>query len=88
MTFEELDTKLSSGFAPFMISLSEGGDNELSVTVAPSELGENRELSDAQVLADGAYYPAKWTHYEIVTQNHIISVISPNKPSVNISSTP
>lgn len=161
MTFRELDETLGA-FAPFMISLSEGGDNELSVTVAPSELGENRELSesdepnsairelmnksrpilpyentaftitfegyilyqvgnesycsgsprdrftgkflrvyessallerlgelsDAQVLADGTYYPAKWAHYEIVTQNHIISVISSNKPSVNISSTP
>lgn len=162
MTFEELDTELSSGFAPFMLSLSEGEDNELSVTISPSEVGERRgfsekdepnpairellsssrpllpnedkaftitfegyilyqvgnesycsgnprdkftgkflriyessallehlgELSDAQILADGTFYPGKWAHYEIVTQNHIISVISHNKPSVNISNTP
>lgn len=162
MTFEELDTELSSGFAPFMISLSEGEDNELSVTISPSEVGENREFSedeepnpairelmnksrpilvnerrrytitfegyilyqvgnesycsgnprdrfmgkflrvyessallervgdfsDAQILADGTFYPAKWSHYEIVTQNHLISVISFKEPSVNISNTP
>lgn len=162
MTFEELDTELSSGFAPFMISLSEGEDNELSVTISPSEAGERRdfsekdepnpavrallsksrpllpneskaftitfesyilyqvgnesfcsgnpndrfsgkflriyessallnrlgEFSDAQILADGTYYPGKWAHYEIVTQNHIISVISYIEPSVNISNSP
>ncbi len=161
MTFEELDREFSSGFAPFMLSLSEGEDNELSVTISPSEIGERGELSenepnpairellnnsrpilpneskvytitfegyilyqvgnesfcsgnphdrytgkflrvyegsallehlgelsDAQILADGTYYPAKWAHYEIVTQNHIISVISPKEPSMNISSTP
>ncbi|MDE6731863.1 MAG: hypothetical protein K2J77_03195 [Oscillospiraceae bacterium] len=158
MTFEELDTELSSGFAPFMISLSEGEDNELSVTISPSEVGERRdfsekdepnpairellsssrpilpnenkaftitfegyilyqvgnesycsgdprdkftgkflrvyessallerigELSDAQILKDGTFYPGKWAHYEIVTQNHIISVISLNEPKVSI----
>lgn len=159
MTFEELDSKLASGFAPFMISLSEGEDNELSVTITPSDVGEQREfseddepnpairkllndsrpilpneseaytitfedyilyqvgnesycsgsprdkftgiflriyensellehigeLSDAQILADGTFYPAKWAHYEIVTQRHIISVISPNEPKVSIA---
>lgn len=158
MTFRELDETLGA-FAPFMISLSECGDNELSVTITPSEVGEHRgfseddepnpairqllnrsrpilpneekaytitfegyilyqvgnesycsgsprdkftgrflriyessallehigELSDAQILEDGTFYPAKWAHYEIVTQNHIISVISPYEPVVNIS---
>lgn len=157
MTFEELDKALGN-YAPFMISLSEGEDNELSVTISPSEVGEKRqfsedeepnpairellntsrpilpnenktftitfegyilyqvgnesycsgsprdrftgkflrlcessallervgELSDAQILADGTFYPGKWSHYEIVTQRHIISVISPNEPAVNI----
>lgn len=162
MTFQELDKKISGGFAPFMIKLSEGEDNELSVTITPSEIGEKREfseddepnpairellnsslpilpneneaytitfegyilyqvgnesycsgsprdkytgrflrvyessallehigeLSDAQLLEDGTFYPDKWAHYEIVTQNHIISVISSNKPTVNISNAP
>lgn len=162
MTFQELDKKISGGFAPFMIRLCEGEDNELSVTITPSEIGEQRgfseddepnpairgllnssrpllpneneaytitfesyilyqvgnesfcsgnpddrfsgkflrvyesssllerlgEFSDAQVLADGTYYPGKWAHYEIVTQNHIISAISYIEPSVKISNSP
>lgn len=162
MTFQELDKKISGGFAPFMIKLSEGEDNELSVTIMPSEVGEKcefseddepnpvirgllndslpilpneneaytitfegyilyqvgnesycsgsprdkftgrflrvyessalleyiGELSDAQILEDGTFYPAKWAHYEIVTQNHIISIISYIEPSVKISNSP
>lgn len=158
MTFEELDKALG-GYAPFMLSLSDGEDNELAVTVAPSCAGEKRrfsereepnsklrgllndsrpilsdekraytitfegdiiyqvgnesycsgspndkfagkflriyessallnrlgEFSDAQILSDGTYYPGKWTHYGIVTQNHIIDVISLCDPKVNIS---
>ncbi len=42
------------------------------------------EFSDAQTLADGSYYPGKWTHYEVVTQNHVTDVISVGKPIVNI----
>lgn len=43
------------------------------------------EFTDAQTLADGSYYPGKWTHYEVVTQNHIIDMISLCEPKVNIS---
>lgn len=159
MTFEELDKIFETAYAPFMLALSDCEDNELTVTVAPSYVGEpsditeldepndvlrgllNKsrpllpdekrvyeitfdnyiiyqvgnesfcsgdpndkysgkylrvyersallerigEFSDAQVLDDGTYYPGKWAHYEIVTQNHIIGVISDNAPSVNIS---
>lgn len=163
MTFEELDKELvrtsPDDLAPFMLSLSEGEDNELTVRIAPSYAGEKREFSedeepdpklrgllnksrpilldekrvytitfegyiiyqvgnesycsgspndkytgrflrvyetsallerigefsDAQMLSDGTYYPGKWAHYEIVTQNHIIGVISHREPSVNVS---
>lgn len=162
MTFEELDKEFvrtsPDGLAPFMLSLSDGEDNELTVTIAPSYAGEKRrfsereepnsklrallnnsrpilpdekrvytitfegyiiyrvgnesycsgspndkytgrflrvyeksallehieEFSDAQMLSDGTYYPGKWSHYEIVTQNHIIGVISHLKPNVNV----
>lgn len=161
MTFEELDKALG-GYAPFMLSLSDGEDNELTVTIAPSYAGEPHdfseveepnpklrglmnssrpilsdekraytitfegyiiyqvgnesycsgspgdkysgrflrvceksallervgEFSDAQILEDGTYYPGKWAHYEIVTQNHIIGVISAGAPVVNISNSP
>lgn len=164
MTFEELDKELerisSGSFAPFMLSLSEGEDNQLTMRISPSYAGEKRgvtedeepssairsllntsrpllpdeervyeitfdnyifyqvrnesycsgdpnerfsgrflrvyeksallerigEFSDAQMLEDGTYYPGKWTHYEIVTQNHIVGVISVDEPIVNISS--
>lgn len=162
MTFAELDTELGriphGGYAPFMLSLSEGADNELTVRIAPSYVGEPRviaedeepnpvlrgllnmsrpllpseeraytitfedyitylvrnesfcsgdpkeiytgrflrvyqksallerlgELTDAQMLDDGSYYPYKWSHYCIVTQNQIIDVISDDAPAVNI----
>lgn len=158
MTFEELD-KIQGEYMPFLISLNDGEDNELELRIAPSCVGERREVSeseepnaalrsllnesrplfadeenvyevffdryiiyqvsnesfcsgdpndkyegrfmriyessallnrlgeftDAQVLEDGLYYPKKWTHYEIVTQNHIIDVISLDEPRVNIS---
>lgn len=164
MTFEELDKNLErtalNGYAPFVLSLSDCTDNELTVTIAPSYAGEPNEVaerdepnpvlrellnksrpllpdekrvyeirfdnyiiyqtgnesfcsgnpndkysgrflrvyersallerigefSDAQALEDGTYYPGKWTHYGIVTQSHIIDVISVGKPIVNISS--
>lgn len=160
MTFEQLDKKLEYAlYAPFMLSLSEGADNELTVRIAPSYAGDPHEttedeepnpalrellnksrpllpdekrvyeitfenyiiyqvgnesycsgdpndrfsgkflriyessallnklgeLTDAQLLEDGSHYPGKWTHYGIVTQNHIIDVISLCKPCVNIS---
>lgn len=42
------------------------------------------EFSDAQTLEDGSFYPDKWTHYEVIAQNHIIDVISLEEPKVNI----
>ncbi len=42
------------------------------------------EFTDAQVLEDGSHYPGKWTHYGIVTQNHIIDAVSLGEPKVNI----
>lgn len=158
MTFEELDEILAvASYAPFMLSLSEGRDNELTVRIAPSYVGESREITeeevpnpqlrrilndsrpieidserayeitfdryiiyqvgnesfcsgnpndefsgnflrvytrsflldnlsrmtDAQICDDGSYYPAKWTHYQIITLNHIVDVISLKEPSVN-----
>lgn len=157
MTFEELDNTFGE-YAPFMLSLSDTEDNELTVRLAASAVGEQRELSendepnpalrgllnrsrpllpetereytitfgryiiyqvgnesfcsgdpnerfrgrflrvyessfllgnisritDAQVLEDGSYYPAKWSHYKIITLNHIIDVISVGEPVVNI----
>lgn len=157
MTFEELDGILSQApYAPFMISLSESGDNELTIRLAPSFAGDigysaaeepnsqlrkilsdarpllpdkkcgyeivfdryiiyqirnesffsgNSEdkffgrflriyqksflldnlsrMTDAQMLEDGRFYPAKWTHYGILTLNHIIDIISFSDPIVN-----
>lgn len=158
MTFEELDEILAvEPYAPFMLSLFEGKDNELTVKIAPSYVGESRtvteeevpnpqlrgilndsrpitldtehgyeitfdryiiyqvgnesfcsgnpndefsgeflrvytrsflldnlsRMTDAQALDDGSFYPAKWTHYQIITLNHIIDVISLKDPIVN-----
>lgn len=157
MTFEELDGILSQApCAPFMTSLSESGDNELTIRLAPSFAGDigcgvaeeldpqlrkilsdarpllpdkkcgyeiifdryiiyqirNESffsgspedkfsgqflriyqksflldnlsiITDAQILNDGGFYPAKWAHYGIVTLNHIIDIISFNNPIVN-----
>lgn len=157
MTFEELDGILSQApYAPFITSLSESGDNELTIRLAPSFAGDigcgaaeepnpqlhkilsdarpllpdkkydyeiifdryiiyqirnesffsgNPEdkflghflriyqksflldnlsrITDAQILVDGGFYPAKWTHYGIVTLNHIIDIISFHTPYVN-----
>ncbi|MDE7399488.1 MAG: hypothetical protein K2N06_08185 [Oscillospiraceae bacterium] len=158
MTFEELDEILAvMPYAPFMVSLSEGRDNELTVKIAPSLVGESRNvteeevpnpqlrkilndshpimldtervyeitfdryiiyqvgnesfcsgnpndefsggflrvytrsflldnlirMTDAQICDDGSYYPAKWTHYQIITLNHIVDIISLGEPSVN-----
>lgn len=158
MTFEELDNILAvAPYAPFMLSLFEGKDNELTVKIAPSYVGESRtvteeevpnsqlrgilndsrpivldterfyeitfdryiiyqvgnesfcsgnpndkfsgcflrvytrsflldnlsRMTDAQIDNSGCYYPAKWTHYQIITLNHIIDIISLKEPYVN-----
>lgn len=40
-------------------------------------------VTDAQRLDDGSYYPGEWTHYGILTQNHIIDVISLDAPEIS-----
>lgn len=161
MTFEQLDEIFAAApYAPYMLSLSDGKDNDLTVKIAPSFAGESREvteaevpnrqlreimndsrpimldkehvyeitfdryiiyqvgnesfcsgnlnddfsgsflrvytksflldnisrMTDAQTLDDGSFYPAKWEHYQIITLNHIIDIISLEKPSVNFKS--
>ena len=41
------------------------------------------EITDAQQLDDGSFYPGEWTHYGIYTQNHVIDVISHCPPDVS-----
>ena len=45
-----------------------------------SRLGE---MTDAQQFDDGSFYPGKWTHYGIYTQNHVIDVVSHCQPVVS-----
>lgn len=45
-------------------------------------LSHLEEITDAQKLDDGAFYPGKWTHYAIYTQDHVIDVISHCPPDV------
>lgn len=40
-------------------------------------------ITDAQQLDDGSFYPGKWTHYGIYTQNHVIDVISHGPPVIS-----
>ena len=46
-------------------------------------LSHLEEITDAQLLDDGSFYPGKWTHYGIYTQNHVIDVISHCPPDVS-----
>lgn len=39
-------------------------------------------ITDAQQLEDGSFYPGKWTHYGIYTQNHVIDVVSHRPPVI------
>lgn len=41
-----------------------------------------QNITDCSKLSDGSYYPDKWTHYGICSQNHIIDIISACKPAV------
>ena len=45
-------------------------------------LDQLQNITDCQVLDDGSYYPAKWKHYGIVSQNHIIDIISQQEPVI------
>jgi len=38
------------------------------------------EITDAQQGDDGSFYPAKWKHYSIFTQNQVIDIISHCEP--------
>ena len=46
-------------------------------------LSHLEEITDAQQLDDGSFYPGKWTHYGIYTQTHVIDVISHCPPDVS-----
>lgn len=41
-------------------------------------------VTDAGQLDDGSFYPGKWTHYGIYTQNHVIDVISHIPPVITV----
>ncbi len=72
--------------------------NESFGSYAPDEVGHGRYLmtfeksrflsylpvaTDAQMLDDGSYYPGKWVHYGIYTQNHVIDVIAHGVPELS-----
>lgn len=40
------------------------------------------QITDCQICSDGSAYPGKWKHYGIITQNHIIDIISYNEPII------
>ena len=40
-------------------------------------------VTDVCKFEDGTYYPGKWKHYGIYTQNHIIDVVSHIPPAVS-----
>lgn len=46
-------------------------------------LSHLEEITDAQQLEDGSFYPDEWTHYGIYTQNHVIDVISHCSPVIS-----
>ena len=39
-------------------------------------------ITDCQVLSGEGAYPGKWVHYGIYCQNHIIDIVSHNKPII------
>lgn len=41
-------------------------------------------VTDVGQLRDGSFYPGKWTHYGIYTQNHVIDVISHTPPIITV----
>ena len=41
-------------------------------------------VTDAGQFGDGSFYPGKWTHYGIYTQNHVIDVISHTPPVITV----
>lgn len=41
------------------------------------------EITDAKQLGNDSFYPGKWAHYGIYTQNHVIDVISHCPPMIS-----
>lgn len=41
-------------------------------------------VTDVGRFDDGSFYPGKWTHYGISTQNHVIDVISHIPPVITV----
>lgn len=150
LSFEALDPMLGEQ-APFLVSLSDGLQQELNIVIAAAQLGKTgckmpcfteilssarpietdescmfrirfpnyiiyqirnesyysydpeevrhgrylitfeksrllsrlSEITDAQQLGDGSFYPGKWTHYGIYTQNQITDVVSHCPPVVS-----
>lgn len=46
-------------------------------------LSHLEEITEAQQLDDGSFYPGEWMHYGIYTQNHVIDVISHCPPDIS-----
>ncbi|MBE6753918.1 MAG: hypothetical protein E7559_06165 [Ruminococcaceae bacterium] len=40
------------------------------------------QITDCQICADGSAYPGEWKHYGIITQYHIVDVVSCNEPVI------
>lgn len=60
------------------------GNGRYLIIFEKSEFLSNLHITtDAQVLDDGSYYPGKWIHYGIYTQNHIIDVIAQDAPDIS-----
>ena len=60
------------------------GHGQYLITFEKSEFLSHLHIAtDAQVLDDGSYYPGKWIHYGIYTQNHIIDVIAQDAPDIS-----
>lgn len=85
MTIQELDKILERtalrDSAPFMLSLSESADNELTVKIAPSYAGEQREIAELDepnrqlrelLNSSKPLLPDLERVYEIVFDNYII----------------
>lgn len=41
------------------------------------------DITDCLELDDGTYYPGKWKHYSICSENHIVDVISAYEPIIS-----
>lgn len=46
-------------------------------------LSHLNKITDVQQLDDGSYYPDKWKHYGIYTQNQVIDIISHRQPAIS-----